>query len=182
MNIKGGYSLIKYLKNLNHTQQKGRCLMARKFDVSKSLEIIISDDGFPQLRIPCIIVSDDGEREHNFFLSPFRGYCFQVSGGPNGEGSYASTPVIGLGNVVKACRAYHKLPSSSSIYASNFRSLEEGVFDSLINACIDKFELGCDNSFMEFSNTMRILPEFTRVCISYISSVVEKTTPKEINC
>ena len=156
--------------------------MTRKFNTTKSLEIITSEDGFPQLRIPCIIVSDDGERERDFYLSPFRGYRFQISGDENGSGDYASTPVIGLGNVILASRAYHKLPNSSSVYASNFSSLEKGIFDSLINACIDKFELGCENSFMEFSNTMRILPEFTRVCISYISSVVEKTTPKEINC
>ena len=146
--------------------------MARKFNTAKSLEIVTSEDGFPQLRIPCIDIWTDEEVEHDYYLSPFRGYCFQISGNSNGEGSYASTPVIGLGNVIRACRGYHRTPSSSSIYASNFSSLERGIFDSLVNACIDKFEISSDNSFMEFSNTMKILPEFIQASIDYISSLV----------
>ena len=156
-------------------------IMTRKFNVNKQLEILTSEDGFPQLKIPCLDSYQDEEVEHDYYLAPFRGYCFQISGNAEGVGDYASTPVIGLGNVIKACRGYHRTPSSSSIYASNFSSLEKGIFDSLINACIDKFECSTENSFMEFSNTMRILPEFTQACINYVASLVEKTTPKEIN-
>ena len=146
--------------------------MATKFNTEKNLEIVVSEDGFPQLRIPCIDSWKDEEVEHDYYLSPFRGYCFQISSNADGVGDCASTPVIGLGNVIKACRGYHRTPSSSSIYASNFSSLERGIFDSLVNACIDKFERGCDNSFMEFSNTMKILPEFIQASIDYISSLV----------
>ena len=145
--------------------------MARKFDVSKSLEIVYVD-GMPMMKIPCIDMWKDEEVEHNYYLSPFRGYCFQISGNAEGVGDYASTPVVGLGNVIRACRGYHRTPSSSSIYASNFSSLERGIFDSLVNACIDKFEISSDNSFMEFSNTMSILPEFIQASIDYISSLV----------
>ena len=146
--------------------------MARKFNTAKSLEIVTSEDGFPQLRIPCIDIWKDEEVEHDYYLSPFRGYCFQISGDENGNGDYASTPVIGLGNVISACRAYHRPASSSSIYSSNFYSLERGIFDSLVNACIDKFECSSENSFMEFRNTMSILPEFIQASIDYISSLV----------
>ena len=148
--------------------------MTRKFNVNKQLEIVYAE-GMPQLKIPCLdIWAEDKVREHDYYLSPFRGYCFQISGTADGVGDFASTPVIGLGNVILASRAYHKLPSSSSIYASNFSSLEKGIFDSLINACIDKFEISCENSFMEFSNTMKVIPKFTQECIDYISAAVEK--------
>ena len=146
--------------------------MARKFDVSKSLEIVYVD-GMPMMKIPCIDMWKDKEVEHNYYLSPFRGYCFQISGNAEGVGDYASTPVVGLGNIIKACRGYEAPGSSLSIYSSNFYSLERGIFDSLVNACIDKFECSCENSFMEFSNTMKILPEFIQASIGYISSMVK---------
>lgn len=145
--------------------------MARKFDVSKSLEIVYVD-GMPMMKIPCIDMWKDKEVEHNYYLSPFRGYCFQISGNAEGVGDYASTPVVGLGNIIRACRGYEAPGSSLSIYASNFSSLERGIFDSLVNACIDRFECNCENSFMEFPNTMKILPEFIQASIGYISSLV----------
>ena len=48
---------------------------------------------------------EDYERKvkrNTIYLSPFRGYRFQVSGSLDGNGDYGSTEVVGLGNVLNA--------------------------------------------------------------------------------
>ena len=45
--------------------------MTRKFNTEKNLEIITSEDGMPQMKIPCIDMWKDKEVEHNYYLSPF---------------------------------------------------------------------------------------------------------------
>ena len=152
--------------------------MAKMFNLDKNLEIITSTDGFPQLRIPCIDIDGYGDRkEHDYYLSPFRGYRFQISGNERGGYDYASTPVIGLGNVVRACRGYEApVGSRSSIYSSNFSSIVEGIFELAIDACIGKFNT--ENSFL-YRNANTIMPEFTQRCIDYVSSLVERDLLRE---
>ena len=152
--------------------------MTRKFNVSKSLEIIFVN-GMPQMKIPCIdIWAEDKVREHNYYLSPFRGYRFQISGDENGSGDYASTPVIGLGNIILAYNNYKVPHSASSIFASNSSSIAYGIFEAFITATIDKFESRCDNTF-SFKNMYDIIPRFTEECIKYIEEKVlsELDTP-----
>lgn len=146
----------------------------RKFNVEKELEIIHTGENFPQLKIPCIV---DG-REHCYYLSPYRGYRFQISGDERGSGSYAATPVVGLGNIVLALSNYRVPDSNFSIYASNFDSVIEGVFESLIDSCLDKFEARCENSFNSFKNAYKIVPEFTRDCIRYVGDKVADHLPE----
>jgi hypothetical protein len=52
---------------------------------------------FPQLEV----TGEKYNKEHTYYLSPFRGYGFQVSGGPNGEGSFGTSEFVGLKNIVK---------------------------------------------------------------------------------
>ena len=151
--------------------------MAKMFNLDKNLEIITSTDGFPQLRIPCIDIDGYGnKKEHDYYLSPFRGYRFQISGNERGGYDYASTPVIGLGNVVRACRGYEAPGSRSSIYSSNFNSLVEGIFEMAIDSCLSKFN--ADNMFL-YKNMGTIMPEFTQRCIDYVSSLVERDLLRE---
>jgi hypothetical protein len=49
--------------------------------------------------IPCIEILN-GERK--YYLAPFRGYKFQVSGTLDGGGDYGSTEVVGLLNIYNA--------------------------------------------------------------------------------
>lgn len=51
---------------------------------------------FPQLEITGHMEG----KTHTYYLSPFRGYGFQVSGGPNGEGSFGRSEFLGLTNIV----------------------------------------------------------------------------------
>ena len=154
-------------------------MASRKFNISKELELVFTGGNFPQLKIPCIEYEEGKqEREHDYYLSPYRGYRFQVSGDERGGGSYAATPVVGLGNVVLALSNYKAPVSNYSIYANNFTSLIEGIFESFIDSCIDKFESTCDNSFNSFNNAYKILPEFTRASIKYVSDRVADHLPE----
>ena len=157
--------------------------MSRKFNLDENLEIVYGNENFPQLRIPCLDIDGFGDiQKHDYYLSPFRGYRFQISGNDRGGYDYASTPVVGLGNVVRACRGYEAPAGSrSSIYAMNSSSLMEGIFEMAIDACLSKF--GCENSFI-YRNVYEIMPEFTQACISYITSLVERDllNEAEINC
>lgn len=56
------------------------------------------------------------------FLSPFRGYSFQVSGDEEGHGDRGSSKVLGLGNVIQTKLVRGQL--NSSLYASNLASDE----------------------------------------------------------
>lgn len=62
---------------------------------------VIDFEGVPVLELNVV----DFERKVNkstVYLSPFRGYRFQVSGTFDGHGDYGSTEVVGLGNVLHA--------------------------------------------------------------------------------
>lgn len=58
-------------------------------------------DGIPVLELHV----EDCDRKvvvNTVYLSPFRGYCFQVSATLKGEGDCGSTNVVGLGNIIHA--------------------------------------------------------------------------------
>ena len=155
--------------------------MTRKFNKEKQLEIIFIN-GMPMMKIPCIDIwaedAEDKVREHDYYLSPFRGYRFQISGDENGSGDYASTPVIGLGNIVLAYNTYKVPNSASSIFASNSSSIAYGIFEAFITSTIDKFESRCDNTF-SFKNMYEIIPQFTEECIKYIEEKVLSELPAD---
>ena len=78
--------------------------------IVNNTEIIKGEGGMPQLKL----TDDMG----SFYLVPFRGYCFQVTGA-EGDGDYGSSEVIGLANVIAAFSSYNKSSSNLSIYAQN---------------------------------------------------------------
>ena len=56
----------------------------------------------PEGKLPILavtVVTDEGEKIRRGFLSPFRKYCFQVSGTVNGSGDFGASEVIGLKNI-----------------------------------------------------------------------------------
>ena len=121
----------------------------------------------PQLKIVC------GEDE--YYLSPFRGYAFQVSNTINGVGSVGCSEVVGLGNIVKACDGYVGTASNSSIYAANV-SLTKGYFSALCDVAIAKsgieIPLFFDGIDGELIATGEIINDFVEECISYVRKLV----------
>ena len=56
----------------------------------------------PEGKLPLLAVTvttEEGEKIRRGFLSPFRKYCFQVSGTVNGSGDFGASEVIGLKNI-----------------------------------------------------------------------------------
>jgi len=71
----------------------------KEIHMTKTFNIKISNykaiHGIPEVELT-IYNAETGEPERICWLSAFRWYRFQVSGGPDGEGDYGSTPVFGL--------------------------------------------------------------------------------------
>ena len=134
--------------------------------VATNLEKVYSANStMPQLKIIC------GEDE--YYLSPFRGYAFQVSYTINGVGSAGSSEVVGLGNIIKACDGYNGSMSNSSIYAANV-SLTKGYFSALCDVAIAKSGISIP-LFLEGEKlipTGEIINDFIDECISYVRNLV----------
>ena len=136
--------------------------------VATNLEKVYSANStMPQLKIIC------GEDE--YYLSPFRGYAFQVSNTINGVGSVGCSEVVGLGNIVKACDGYNGSMSNSSIYAANV-NLCKGYFSALCDVAIAKsgieIPLFFDGIDGELISTGEIINDFIEECISYVRKLV----------
>lgn len=80
-------------------------------------ELILTDEKFPIMKLE--VVDNGGEVVKTGYLSPFRGYCFQVSGDTEGNGDYGSSGVIGLANVIRGFNVPRET-SKLSIWSSNF--------------------------------------------------------------
>lgn len=54
------------------------------------------EPGIPVLEIHSLRIRGEEEKAHTYYLTPFRGYGFQVSGTKDGEGSFGRSAFIGL--------------------------------------------------------------------------------------
>jgi len=77
--------------------------------------------GIPTLEIKC--------GDSNFYLTPFRGYRFQVSGSTDGDGDYGSSPVV----------HYHEM------LCGLHNAVTTGIIDSAARDALSRF---CDSRGM----------------------------------
>lgn len=103
---------------------------------------------FPQIEITIPDQNDDPEWDDPnayLYLSPFRGYSFQVSGGPNGNWSIEDTTVFGLGNLMGMTlntedNTYPEWSRRSNIEVSDRRMIglimQQFVENLLLKVCI----------------------------------------------
>ena len=70
----------------------------RKFTVSFG-EIIQEPEHIPHIEV--LIRDEEGNNIRTGYLSPFRGYCFQVSGDAKGVGDYGSSDTLDLRGIRK---------------------------------------------------------------------------------
>jgi len=75
------------------------------------------------------------------YLSPFRGYSFQVSRSIGGDHDYASSEVIGLGNIVHMTPQYPEMPNSFSAFASNVSAAfySRAIFKAFATSVLGKY-------------------------------------------
>lgn len=141
-----------------------------------TMEIMNHGDSSKMPQLKLMVTSDlgeDGTATRSYYLSPFRGYRFQVSGNADGECDYGSSEVIGLGNVVAACDGYKAPSSNSSIYAAN-DSMCQIIFRGLIKCALDQAKQRCGFSIpmqMEDDGWRDdIIDEFVDDSINYIKA------------
>lgn len=65
----------------------------------KFTKVIISESGFPQIELTTFV---DGTEDVKRYLSPFRGYCFQVSMTTDGDCDCGTSVVIHLGSIINS--------------------------------------------------------------------------------
>ena len=140
-----------------------------KFEICKST---IVNNEMPILKI----TKDDGDGFRRVgYLSPFRGYRFQVSGTINGSGDYGSSSVVGLAKVLYA--DYTSDRDGTFGYQSNYYDTGAELLCILAEDAIHKFGAGisiCDRStFAEYMNLVfkyfaEILGKSEHKCSDYI--------------
>lgn len=109
--------------------------------------------GFPELKLTvhfpeiCKKVGENTPyrfKEHyrEYWLAPFRNYCYQISGDANGDGCFGDTPILGLHNL------FHAILNETGEQESNARwgygKLSIGhasfqIFKALAFQCLDSF-------------------------------------------
>lgn len=141
-----------------------------------AMEIMNHGDSSKMPMIKLTVTSDlgeDGTISRSYYLSPFRGYRFQVSGNADGECDYGSSEAIGLGNVVAACDNYKAPSSNRSIYSAN-DTMMQIIFRSLISNALNQAKVRCEFSIpmgMEDGSWRDdIIDEFIDDTINYIKA------------
>jgi hypothetical protein len=137
-------------------------------------KLLQSEKGMPMLEV-CL--SDD-KWTGIAYLSPFRGYRFQISETFDGQGDLASTPVLGLANIILATENYVRLDSNSSIYAFN-SSYQEGsaakdIFTAMAIQCIADLASRHDAVANLDYSSMKIIDEFIGKCYDYLKNLMER--------
>jgi hypothetical protein len=126
--------------------------------------------------LPVLSVVEEETNKTIGYLTPFRGYRFQISETIKGEGDMASSEVIGFGNIVTVCKNPIKRTSLyNSIYASNSESLTEGILHAFLMECFYRFSAnryGMD-SYIELDyKTQELIHKFLKDTIAYIDKLL----------
>jgi hypothetical protein len=126
----------------------------------RTVELVYGEESvLPQLKL----TNTDGRVVG--FLSPFRGYCFQVSSTIDGEFDRGASTVVGLGNIVKAFQGYSST-SNYSIYSSNCSPVK-GIFADMAQLALLKADIELGYMFTE------IFDAFITATIEWIESLIK---------
>jgi hypothetical protein len=131
---------------------------------AKSATLLTHECGMPILKL----MNADGRSLG--YVSPFRGYCFQVSATVNGEGDKGSSTVVGLGNIVKAFENFERPATGGGIYSSNAKSPVYGIFSDMAELAISK----ADIAVYWYTGISKVFEEFIDESIKYITEAVNK--------
>ena len=121
----------------------------------------------PQMKI--IVNNSDTGRTRVGFLTPFRGYRFQVSGDMNGGGDYGSSEVAGLARILLADYNMPEDKAGTWGYQSNIRTENTGIYmlETLANVAIGEFTDGERGLHERYT-----LMKFVELCSMYIANKV----------
>lgn len=87
---------------------------------------------FTEGRMPILVLTNS---EKNIYLSPFRGYKFQVSNSFDGDWDLGSSRVVGLGNIIS-----ETLRMKGGVYSSNLSKVntEKYIFELMAKEAIEE--------------------------------------------
>lgn len=159
---------------LNQTDKKINSEETCEMENIKALEVIVKEDGMPilPLRLKNVEKELPEDKDYKtFYLSPFRGYKFQISATKDGSWDIASSEVVGLGNMMKLKQEVNADPNvlKSSLFMSNLGSqiikYQYGLLinDALMNLGY-RYNLSC-NDLMS--------PDMEEAISDYIDKVIE---------
>lgn len=139
-----------------------------KFEIVKSTVGDISV--MPKMKISVFGDTTNG-RIHVGYLSPFRGYRFQVSINKNGDGDLGSSEVLGLARILFADYAIPDDKADAWGYQTNFND-DTGIMllQCMANDAIRKFTWG--ERGVSDEETLR---KFVEICANYIAHKVGAT-------
>lgn len=135
------------------------------FEIVKST--ITDINTMPQMKIT---VNDNiSGRTRIGYLTPFRGYRFQVSGDMNGGGDYGSSEVVGLARILLADYGTAEDKMGTWGYQTNVPIFNTGVYvlEALAEVAIAKFANG-ERGLKE----QITLTKFIELCSAYIAHKV----------
>lgn len=139
------------------------------------------ESGMPQLEIIGVTARGE-EKEHTYYLSPFRGYRFQVSENAHGEWDCGSSEVLGLGNIILATKSFEGVASRNSVFASNHgykngNAAKEIFHAMIITALTDHARMYKEGLSLSMDDR-RTIDGFVDECYEYLTKVVEQELAK----
>lgn len=137
-----------------------------KFEICKST--IVNDN------MPILKITKDNNDGSDFrrvgYLSPFRGYRFQVSGTIDGSGDYGSSSVVGLAKVLYA--DYTSDRDGTFGYQSNYSDTGAEILCILAESAIHEF-----NSYIPVSERSTFA-EYMNLTFAYFAKKLGKPEHK----
>lgn len=139
-----------------------------KFEIVKST--VGNKSVMPKMKITIIGNTANG-RICKGYLSPFRGYRFQVSINKNGDGDLGSSEVLGLARILFADYTIPDDKADAWGYQTNFND-DTGIMllQCMANDAIRKFS--CGERSVSDKETLR---KFIEICANYIAQKVGAT-------
>lgn len=147
----------------------------------KFLEVIKTEQGMPIL--PMTITSPMKEvpevfEDSKLYLSPFRGYKFQVSASEDGSWDIASSEVVGLANMMKLQQESVHKGGPQSLYSSNLESesMVKYLYKTLINNTLlqlgYRYQLSCKDIMIP--ENQEIISDYADMVYTYINTLINR--------
>jgi hypothetical protein len=121
--------------------------------------------------IPMLTVMEKDTGKVIGYLTPFRGYCFQISKTIDGEDDLASSEVVGFGSIVKKMKS-EIVTTNRSIYASNVYAIN-GVLRAFLDSCLLAFTSRRFTEYKRNGNELEIDSAIYSICKYELVGVIE---------
>ena len=156
-----GSEITEKLRKLNLLKEEIKRTEEIKITLGEMTIVTYSDrePGIPTLEIKSVQQAFDAVEEipHTYYLTPFRGYGFQVSGTKEGEGAFGRSAFIGL----------------EGITGKLGKAIEEELYSSLIENAIRKHAEIVDKTVYIGYNGALIINRFAEASHKWVTEITK---------